>query len=578
MKRALLFFLVLTVIATVGVLSPDSATGVVMESNVNKIALTSPSEGDIWAAGDERVIVWKTRGAEGGYVVLYYRNASNEKWQHITTVTNTGSYIWELPKVETHQAQVRAVWQQSENDDSIKYDECISGEFTIFKKTQEQALIRINSPLGEDLWEPQSKQVISWESGGAVSGGYVDLYYRENSECKWVYIETTKNTGSFLWTVPWAETKEAQIQAVWKSGEGYDKILAVDVSGKFFIMQKTPGRSIKITSPVSGDLWEAGSSQSIKWELSGGTGGKISLYYRGDDSNTWVFIRSVESISGIVGTCSWLVPNMATDSAQIRAIWEADGVMPGIYAQDISDEFMIYRTQVSTKPKTPSDLTATTASASRIKLSWVDESANENGFIVERKTIDGSFEQVAVLKENITKHWDIDLSSATTYVYRIRAYNTAGYSGYSNESTAKTLEAGAPGVVISLRFYLNEKGYYLNDKYYEMDVAPLNYENRTVLPVRFVTEALYASPEWVEDEKKVTIAMIDRYIELWIDKYYAKVDGSYVLIDEENPLVTPIIVPPGRTMLPIRFISENLGCSVEWDPALQEVAITYVVP
>jgi uncharacterized protein len=38
----------------------------------------------------------------------------------------------------------------------------------------------------------------------------------------------------------------------------------------------------------------------------------------------------------------------------------------------------------------------------------------------------------------------------------------------------------------------------------------------------------------------------------------------------------PLIMPPGRTMLPLRFIAETLGCQVEWDAATRRVTITYV--
>jgi len=46
-------------------------------------------------------------------------------------------------------------------------------------------------------------------------------------------------------------------------------------------------------------------------------------------------------------------------------------------------------------------------------------------------------------------------------------------------------------------------------------------------------------------------------------------------IDPDNPAVTPIIQDPGRAMLPLRFISETLGCRVDWNPDIQEVKITY---
>jgi len=56
---------------------------------------------------------------------------------------------------------------------------------------------------------------------------------------------------------------------------------------------------------------------------------------------------------------------------------------------------------------------------------------------------------------------------------------------------------------------------------------------------------------------KVTIRFKDTVIELWIGKNLATVNGEYKLIDPTNPNVKPIVIPPGRTMLPIRFIAEK---------------------
>ena len=108
-----------------------------------------------------------------------------------------------------------------------------------------------------------------------------------------------------------------------------------------------------------------------------------------------------------------------------------------------------------------------------------------------------------------------------------------------------------------------------------MDVAPIIREGRTLLPIRYVAEALGAEVGWNGKEQKVTITFKGTTIELWIGKNTARVNGEYKLIDPTNPNVRPIVIPPGRTMLPIRFIAENLGCKVDWDPKLREVKITY---
>lgn len=226
-------------------------------------------------------------------------------------------------------------------------------------------------------------------------------------------------------------------------------------------------------------------------------------------------------------------------------------------------------------PAKPTNLFASASSPTEIRLSWTDASDNEDGFKVERKTSGSSFTEIKILTANSTTYTDTGLTPDTTYYYRVRAYNAAGYSDYSNEASATTQKAVES---IIIRLYIDKTTYYVNDTLMTMDVAPIIRESRTLLPIRYVVEALGADVEWNATERKVTITFKETTIELWIDKNTAKVNGEYKLIDATNPKVTPIIIPPGRTMLPIRFIAENLGCLVEWSDQLREVKVTYPAP
>lgn len=101
----------------------------------------------------------------------------------------------------------------------------------------------------------------------------------------------------------------------------------------------------------------------------------------------------------------------------------------------------------------------------------------------------------------------------------------------------------------------------------ENDVEPVIANDRTMLPARFVAENLGAEVEWNAEERKVTVKNETTTIELVIDAATAKVNGEEVALD------SPAFIENNRTYTPVRFIVENLGYTVEWNPSLTMVTI-----
>ena len=106
-----------------------------------------------------------------------------------------------------------------------------------------------------------------------------------------------------------------------------------------------------------------------------------------------------------------------------------------------------------------------------------------------------------------------------------------------------------------------------------IDVAPQIIENRTLLPIKWVAEPLGALVTWDAADRKVTISLKGTTLELWIGKSQARVNGVAVPIDSTNAKVVPLIVS-GRTMLPVRFVAEQLGAGVQWEAATKTITIT----
>lgn len=99
------------------------------------------------------------------------------------------------------------------------------------------------------------------------------------------------------------------------------------------------------------------------------------------------------------------------------------------------------------------------------------------------------------------------------------------------------------------------------------DVAPQLINNRTMVPARAVFEKIGASVSWDKSENRVLVVKDDITIELKVGLSFAIVNGV------EKPLDSPVIIIGGRTLVPARFIAEEMGMTVNYDKKSMTVII-----
>ena len=176
-------------------------------------------------------------------------------------------------------------------------------------------------------------------------------------------------------------------------------------------------------------------------------------------------------------------------------------------------------------------------------------------------TLDGNFELQLTLTQGtntITIEAVDKLGNKTTKTVTL-SYNTS-----QSKSYIITLKVGDPHITINgIEKNIDAQG-----------SKPIIKNSRTLLPIRVLIESLGGTVEWDNTQKKVTITLGYNTIELWIGNPIAKVNGVDTPIDSTNSKVVPEIIN-GRTYLPLRFISENLGASVDWDSKSQTIIIYY---
>jgi S1-C subfamily serine protease len=105
---------------------------------------------------------------------------------------------------------------------------------------------------------------------------------------------------------------------------------------------------------------------------------------------------------------------------------------------------------------------------------------------------------------------------------------------------------------------------------------PVIVEGRTLVPIRAVIEAFDGSVAWDATARKVTVTLGENALNLWIGKSTATLNGTTLPVDAANPRVIPVIMS-GRTMLPLRFVSESLGIDVQYEAATKMITLTYTV-
>ncbi|MBP3359698.1 MAG: copper amine oxidase N-terminal domain-containing protein [Clostridia bacterium] len=108
---------------------------------------------------------------------------------------------------------------------------------------------------------------------------------------------------------------------------------------------------------------------------------------------------------------------------------------------------------------------------------------------------------------------------------------------------------------------------YLNGKQLQFDVQPQIINDRTMVPLRAIFEALGASVHWDDNTKTVTSSKNTTNIILTVDRTTMSVNGNSVALD------SPACIVDGRTLVPVRAISEAYNTFVDWSEKNKSVVI-----
>ena len=112
-----------------------------------------------------------------------------------------------------------------------------------------------------------------------------------------------------------------------------------------------------------------------------------------------------------------------------------------------------------------------------------------------------------------------------------------------------------------IKMQIGNKNILVGENTIANDVAPILKNDRTRVPIRFITESLGGQVAWNEAAKEVTLTIGGKEIKMTIGKVLEKYGVAPVIIGE-------------RTFVPVRFVADELGVTVAWDDATKTVTIT----
>lgn len=131
---------------------------------------------------------------------------------------------------------------------------------------------------------------------------------------------------------------------------------------------------------------------------------------------------------------------------------------------------------------------------------------------------------------------------------------------YSYNSTTIVLQIDNPYMFVNgVSILVDEDG----------KVAPVIYNNRTLIPARAVIESLGGTVTWNEHTKDIYLTLNENEVKLTLGSTQAYINGSLKYLD------VPATSINGRTMIPIKFVMDNFGADVIWNSNSRTVTIMY---
>jgi hypothetical protein len=181
-----------------------------------------------------------------------------------------------------------------------------------------------------------------------------------------------------------------------------------------------------------------GATLTVEAWRSGGGPDDFAFEISGDGGASWQQLIGVNGTSPI--RQSAMLPLGLSGPIELR-VADTNGSQGETIEDSIHVDFLGIHVDfdgATSPPAQPSGMTAQAMSSNHVALEWNDGSGDEMGFDIERSTDGANWSMVDNVAADVISYEDMSASPNTDYIYRVRAFNLAGASGWSTSSVVTT--------------------------------------------------------------------------------------------------------------------------------------------
>jgi hypothetical protein len=284
-------------------------------------------------------------------------------------------------------------------------------------------------------------------------------------------------------------------------------------------------------------------------------------------------ISAVSSAHGSLGVPQTLVPRGSSATVPVHPAqgWKLatlldnntdvtrDVTTAGYTIADIQADHVLKATFDRIPDTTGPTITVTAPSSTSDWDTMISGSVTDDLSGVASLTVQGS--PVTILSDG-TFSVTVHLSMGSNTI-ALQAVDVAGNSTKKQVAITRVLPTTTVEVTIdSSQMLVNGEAVFL-------EASPIIIHGRTMLPIRALIEALGGTVEWDPSLHAITLTLGSSVVTMTVGKNTADVGGRTVKLD------VPPTITNGRTLVPLRFVAENLGCQVTWDAPTRTATVVW---